>query len=116
MPLPIGSWSINQGGVRGQLTINAVDVAGNVTGISPGAAVQDLFGFWNEPAQKLTFIGGGKFFTAYLFVDQFRMPGIVGAKVFTLAGVSTVLPTAIPAIAATVRRPVSGWYAQIGTA
>jgi|SRR5215475_15813318 len=112
MPLPIGSWSINLEGAIGQLVISAVDAAGKVTGTLNGTSI---FGFWTETSQRLTFWSGTRVFTANLFADVFRMPGVTGANVHTLAGSSTVTPTATLATAATVRRPTSGWYAQIGT-
>jgi hypothetical protein len=50
-------------------------------------------------------------FTAFLFQDQFRMPGIMGGSVFTLAGSFTgQMSGGVP----DADRPVFGWYAQIG--
>ncbi len=118
MPLETGTWTINQNGSVGQLTITSVDTAGNVRGTLFGALIS---GFWNEVSQKLTFISAvpsppnpaqeASVYTGYLFADQFRIPGIKGGTVFTLAGYVAVFQAAVSA-----ERPTFGWYAQIGVA
>jgi len=117
MPLETGKWTINENGTVDQLTIINVDVAGSVSGTLFGAPIS---GFWNEASQKLTFVSptpenlaqGEKLYTGFLFTDQFRMPGVRGGTVFTLAGYFTAFGTGT----ASVDRPTFGWYAQIGVA
>ena len=117
MPLEVGTWTINENGTVSQLAITNVDTAGNVSGILAGAQIA---GFWNELSQKLTFHwtqtppGGGiapqKLYTGFLFKDSFRVPGIRGGTVFTLAGyvaIAGIQPQ-------TLDRLIFGWYAQIG--
>jgi hypothetical protein len=113
MPLEIGSWTLNENGAVSQIAITNVDAAGNVSGKLAG---QPLNGFWNELSQKLTFFwtdtpgaitGLQKFYTGFLFKDSFRMPGIQGGTVFTLAGY-------VVGGQVSVDRQILGWYAQIG--
>jgi hypothetical protein len=116
MPLETGTWTINDNGSVTTLTITSVDSAGNVTGFLAAAPIS---GFWNETLQKLTFFrsaaiesGEGRAYTGFLFADQFRMPGLKGGTVFTLAGyvASFALASTSP------ERPIFGWYAQVGVA
>jgi hypothetical protein len=117
MPLETGTWTINENGTVDHLTITGVDVAGNVSGTLFAAPIS---GFWNEVLQKLTFIWPSpeilgqpeKLYTGFLFTDQFRMPGIKGGTVFTLAGYFTAFATGTDS----VDRSTFGWYAQIGAA
>jgi hypothetical protein len=122
MPLPTGAWMMNSNGNAGTLIIDAVDLHGNLTdlnGNSTGAlrllgglpSPGEIRGFWDEASQKLTFLtigGPGDAYTGFLFQDQFRMPGITGSVVFTLAGYFESFQKG------TADRPVFGWYAQIG--
>jgi hypothetical protein len=119
MPLPTGTWSANVNGQRGSLVVTSVDAAGVVAGtinLSAPVGALGISGIWDEITQKLTFgppptIGLGFVFTAFLFRDQFRVPGIVGGSVFTLAGSFT---GEISGAAINPDQPVFGWYAQIG--
>lgn len=113
MPLETGTWQINENGNVSQLVVTGVDVTGNVNGNLAGIPI---FGSWDELSQKLTFMLGSphlpgqaeKLYAGFLFTDSFRMPGINGATVFTLAGFVVT--------AASEDRPILGWYAQIGVA
>lgn len=119
MPLETGTWTINQNGTVTQLNITSVDAAGNVKGT---LLAVPFIGLWNEVLQKLTFIwtvGSGpaapevdRVYTGFLFTDQFRMPGLKGGTVFTLAGYFAAFQTG----STSADRPIFGWYAQIGVA
>ena len=119
MPLPIGSWSANVNGQPVSFVIASVDVTGVVVGtinLPAPTGVLHVSGIWDEITQKLIFgnsVGFFWVFTAFLFQDQFRMPGIVGGSVFTLAGPFT---GPMSGVAPDADRPVFGWYAQIGLA
>ena len=111
MPLPTGSWSAVANGQRTTLVIASVDASGLVAGTYAGTAIS---GLWDEITQRLTFGPPGfydlEIFTAFLFEDQFRMPGIIGGTVYTLAGHYTDASSGVT----DVDRPTFGWYAQIG--
>jgi len=120
MPLQTGSWKINSNGNLGQLNIAGVDTVGHVTGSlafgtsEPGT----IAGFWDEISGKLSFVvtafsGLGTSYVGFLFQDQFRMPGITGSGVSTLAGYFHVWSGSIPA--GSGDKPILGWYAQIGS-
>jgi|SRR5262249_7071207 len=118
MPLETGTWMLNENGVVGPFQITSVDVTGNVSGTLQG---KPIVGLWNEMLQKLSFfwafndpgtLGPEKLYTGFLFTDSFRMPGIKGGTVFTLAGYFTAFN--IPP--GSIDRPTFGWYAQIGAA
>ncbi len=116
VPLQTGSWKINSSGVLGTLSIASVDTAGNVQGtLSSGGVSSPISGFWDEMSAKLTFFAtpgtSAIAYTAYLFADQFRMPGITGANVSTLTGYYEQHGGGAGA-----DRFVFAWYAQIGQA
>jgi hypothetical protein len=113
MPLPTGTWSAIVNGQRASLVISSVDASGIVSGTISMPDAIPISGLWDEISQKLTFGTASllQIFSAHLFEDQFRMPGIVGGTVFTLAGSFT---GQISATAPDPDRPIFGWYAQIG--
>jgi hypothetical protein len=114
MPLPIGSWTANFSGFLTTIEITTVNAAsGNVTGTVGGAQGAVFVGYWDEITHKLNFCLPNQIqlFTGFLFEDQFRMPGIIGGTVFTLAGQFTGMGD-INSV--DVDRPIFGWYAQIG--
>ena len=113
MPLQTGVWSLNSNGALGQLAITGVDPAGTVTGTltASGGTASTIAGFWDENSQKLSIAVGYQAFTGFMFEDQYRMPGITGAVVFTLAGFVEEFTSTGGAGAG---RAVFGWYAQIG--
>jgi hypothetical protein len=53
MALPTGLWQLNGNGFKGDLNIQAVDAQGNLNGTVYG---QQILGFWDEGAQKITFM------------------------------------------------------------
>ena len=110
MPLQTGTWTTNSAGSLGKLTITSVDTQGNLSASFDGAE-HAIGGFWDEAAQKITFhdVLGQQVYTGFLFRDTFRMPGITGSTVFTLAGHFTDFT-------ASADKPIFGWYAQIGVA
>lgn len=55
MPLEPGDWSINGNGFEGTLKLAGVDAQGRVSGSVFG---DPITGFWDEDAQKLTFVRG----------------------------------------------------------
>ena len=131
MPLETGAWTIKASGSTGQLRIEKVDVnTGRVDGVlTLGGIAFNLSGIWNEASQKLTFqvssqnpqptaqeLGAFQVYEGFLFTDQFRLFGIVGSVVFTLAGYfQVVIPRAVQGlIPATSQKSRLGWYAQIG--
>jgi hypothetical protein len=127
VPLQIGTWLINVGGLGvGNLVIAGVDAQGNVSAtLGPSGR---LSGFWDEDAQKLTLTlfpvntqipTVVQIFVGYLFTDPVNLLGVTGSVFFTLAGhVENFIPMggAIFRLGppATAKRSVFGWYAQIG--
>ena len=117
MPLPIGSWNANVNGQRVSFVIASVDAGGVVVGtinLPLPVGALNVSGIWDEITQKLIFGNSAGFvfvFTAFLFQGKFRMPGIVGGSVFTLAGSFT---GQMSGGAIDADRPAFGWYAQIG--
>jgi hypothetical protein len=111
MPLATGTWTLNSNGSLGELVIQSVDTTGNLTGslvIGSGKATT-VSGFWDEISQKIAFEAGLGGYTGCLFQDQFRMPGLTGSVVFTLAGSFVVA-----GVGNTPAQLAFGWYAQIG--
>src|SRR5262245_26175344 len=55
IPNPVGIWAINGNGFPGVLSIPSIDLQRN---LGAGSTVygQHIFGFWDDPAQKLTFM------------------------------------------------------------
>ena len=54
MPTPLGTWDINANGWSETLSIQGIDAQGNLSGSSVFG--NPIFGFWDEPAQKITFM------------------------------------------------------------
>jgi hypothetical protein len=115
MPLQTGTWTINSSGNLGTLVINSVDTVGNVTGsLNFPASGAQISGFWDEISGRLSFVQpDGASYVGFLFQDQFRMPGITGSVVSTLAGYVHVWSGSFPA--GNADKPILGWYAQIGS-
>ena len=120
MPLQAGTWSINANGSLGQLVVTSADAAGNFAGtLTLNGVSSPASGFWDEISQKLMFVETitsagvllkpSRAYTGFLFRDQFRMPGLTGSVVFTLAGSFEIFQDT----GGTADRPVFGWYAQI---
>jgi hypothetical protein len=102
-------WTINLNGTLQQLNIAAVDSAGNMAGVLLTPPTEsEVSGFWDEVSQKLSFVSISQSFAGFLFQDQFRMPGISGAVVFTLVGNFQDFGVG------SSDRLAFGWYAQIG--
>ena len=125
MPLQSGQWTVNVNGILlpGGITINGVDPQGNVSATSPD--INFVGGFWDEDAQKLTLLLRiltvppdpfvPQIMVGYLFTDSVNLLGVSGTVFFTLAGsLHSFSSTNIPVGTATAKRPVVGWYAQIG--
>lgn len=104
MTIPKGSWKINGNGFPGTLSVDSVDNNGNVKGSVYGNAI---FGFWDDPAQKLTFMrvvdpsnpSSMQLYTGYLFTSA-GTPTLAGTFQAFSGGGGTPL------------RPMFGWYAQ----
>jgi hypothetical protein len=114
MPLQTGTWKINSNGVLGTLAISSVDPQGKVQGqLTFGGSSTAILGLWDEISAKLKFTasdsGGVTAYTGYMWADQFRMPGITGGSVLTLAGHYETSNGSADKFA-------FGWYAQIGQA
>jgi hypothetical protein len=77
-----------------------------------------MSGFWDEDAQKLTLLledtSNSEVYTGYLFTDPINLAGQSGSVIFTLAGFVECFQPISPFVAATAKRSVFGWYAQIG--
>lgn len=110
MPLPIGVWFLNGNGFTGDLTITSIDGNGNLSATVYGG--QQTTGFWDEAAQKITFLriinaadpSTSQVFTGYLFQN------IQGKDtVYTLTGSFE----AFAGTGAVAQRTLYGWYAQI---
>jgi hypothetical protein len=130
MPLETGTWMIIANGQSGQLIISSVVSSGNlsgtmyVPGVTPGEP-STIQGFWDETSQKITFgltdvLNVFQVYTGFLFQDRFRITGVTGSVVFTLAGcfqtftVQGSIGSLVGSVAVTARRHTFGWYAQIG--
>lgn len=111
MSLLAGTWAINGNGHQGQLEITVPDVQGNLTGIVYG---QEIFGFWDENSQKITFMrlinsadpATFQVFTGYLFHNTHASPGHI---TYTLAGHFEAFQKA----GGEAQRSLFGWFAQL---
>ncbi|HEX4864869.1 MAG TPA: hypothetical protein VFV02_12395 [Acidimicrobiales bacterium] len=82
--LPVGNWSLWANGQQGLLTLTGVDQRGNLDGEAFG---NRIFGFWDEPAKKITFVrrvqpgddSATQVYTGYLFFQDDRKPIIAGS-------------------------------------
>ncbi|MDQ4144817.1 MAG: hypothetical protein M3198_13980 [Actinomycetota bacterium] len=111
MPLEPGDWSINGNGFEGTLKLAGVDAQGRVSGSVFG---DPITGFWDEDAQKLTFVRGVnptdpakvQLYRGYQFgnEDENRTDFI-----WTLAGSFE----ALGGTGATANRTVYGWFARL---
>ena len=104
MSLPTGSWNLDGNGFPGTLTLDSVDNNGNVKGSAYGNAI---FGFWDDAAQKLTFmrvIDPSNASSMQLYTGCF----------FTSAGTPTLAGTfqAFSGSGGTPLHQVFGWYAR----
>jgi hypothetical protein len=123
VPLQTGTWIANFGGRRHSLAINAIDSAGQVSGMLVEIA-NPIRGIWDEDGQRLTFfasisqVGGtaGTFVaTGYLFSDPINLTGATGSVIFTLAGsVEYFALQDTLGLNPSARRSAFAWYAQIG--
>jgi len=104
MPDPAGFYAFNGNGSEGSLHIEPVDSQGNLRGTLLGNPIS---GFWDDAAQKLTFIrvinaadpSTFQVYTGYFFdQDRSTMAGFFEA--FSGSGGSA-------------QRSVYGWFAQI---
>src|SRR5947207_2356143 len=90
MALLTGIWNINANSFQSDLTINAVNADGTLQATMFGG--QQVVGFWDETAQKITFVkveaspvdpSHLQIYTGYLFQND--VPGS-SQTLFTLAG------------------------------
>jgi hypothetical protein len=109
--LKTGNWTLNGNGSPGSLVIPAIDAKGNIIKmtdasskeIKPTAYGNDIIGFWDEDAHKLTFIRvidknnpiANQIYTGYLLDDKITIAGSFEA----FQGGSAL-------------RTVYGWYAK----
>jgi hypothetical protein len=106
MPQPIGTWDINANGFPGGLLIQGIDANGNLVGSTVFG--QSIVGFWDEAAEKITFIrvidqadpSTYQIFTGYRMDPQ---PGL------TLAMAGSF--EAFQGTGATAERVLYGWFA-----
>jgi hypothetical protein len=102
MALSTGIWNINANSFQSDLTINAVNADGTLQATMFGG--QQVVGFWDETAQKITFIGTStdpsrlQIYTGYQFD---------GAPDPTLAGSYE----AFAGTGGSAQRSVFGWFA-----
>ena len=113
MPLQVGNWTANVGGVPAALYIGSVDTNGRVTGYF-GVTSAYLSGFWDEDSQRLTLLRWPQVFVGYLFSDPVNLTGVNGTVVFTLTGVVENFSAGGAGPSPTAKRSAFGWYAQIG--
>jgi hypothetical protein len=122
MALEKGNWFINANGSVGQLQITNVDNNGNLRGNVFGF---DILGFWDDPLQKIMFIGiqpapirgfpdTTLIFTGYQFRGSIESGSRGVPTAYTLAGSFEALPMGENA---SLRRPqrrlLYGWVAYI---
>ena len=105
------NWNVNANSFGGTLVINQIDANdSSLQGVIFGDSIR---GFWDEVAQKITFIripnnndaAQSQIYTAYLFQNQ---NGPLDT-IFTLAGYFEALSA--PA-GGTAQRNLFGWFAQ----
>ena len=128
MPLPTGTWKATTVGSSVDLTINAPDQMGQITG-KLGAI--NFVDFWDEVSQKITFgvttvdpaLGGTAYpaglggvnaplsfavYTGYLY----RSASVAAGQDFTATLAGTMQATK-GYVGASSRQNVFGWFAQI---
>lgn len=108
-----GTWKIDNNGFPGDLVLR-VDANGRVSGTVYG---QEIFGFWDEDAKKITFVRiinradptSYQIFTGFLFTPAFRLnTGQQGEVAQMLTGYFE----AFSGSGATAQRTLYGWHAQ----
>jgi hypothetical protein len=118
MPLPKGEWNINANGYHGILKITAAppgsgEVEGTLTMTSPPEPPNDLkdVAFWDESAQKLTFIrvkdnnaSKNQIYTGYMFRSHHQQPN----SYYQMCGSFE----AFKGTGATAERTLYGWTAH----
>ena len=113
MPLTIAIWNINANGHEGQLNIASVDPQGNLSGTVFGNPIQ---GFWDEDAQKITFMriinasdpSLTQIYTGFRFQNPIT-PGAGEDVTQTLTGFFE----AFSGSGATAQSNLFGWFAQM---
>jgi hypothetical protein len=113
MELPTGIWDVYaNNNDRGQFNIVSIDAQGKVSGTVFG---NQIFGFWDDVAKKLTFMriinsadpSTFQIYTGYYFRNR---PG-EGYRSYTLTGFFE----AFSGTGATAQRSLYGWYARLQT-
>jgi hypothetical protein len=121
MPLPTGIWNANINGIESPLQVNAPNQSGVLTVVFSGV---EFDGYWDEVSQTITFSvtlafdRPGKPVVGVFKGCLFRTPPNPGPGqdvVATLAGSVQVTTGSHqnPGLAATSRRNVFGWFAQV---
>jgi hypothetical protein len=123
MPAPTGTWRINANCENGSLKLEFTQcnqtgsATLNGTWLDPSGASVHITGFWNEEAQKLTFLkmrrnnGQGDADTVQVFTG-YLMTGPQGQQRCALAGTFEASPKPfLTKTVATCERCVFGWYA-----
>jgi hypothetical protein len=113
MTLLTGTWKINANGFEGDLNIDSVDSQGNLSGTVFG---NNILGFWDDVAMKITFIrvvdpsnpSTFQIYTGFLFQNP-TQPDAGDNVTFTLTGSFE----AFSGTGAVAQRVVYGWFAQI---
>ena len=112
MPLQIGTWTMNVGGIVTKQQIARVDPQG---GVDAAIGTNASLAIWDEDSQKLMLLSFGQLFVGYLFTDTVNLTGVTGTVFFTLAGSAESFQSNSKQIGQpTVKHSTLGWYAQIG--
>lgn len=111
MSLQPGSWLINGNGFEGQLKLTGPDSQGRIGGT---VYDQQIFGFWDDTAQKITFMrinnpDDPSTFQIYTGYQFFTRKVEQGGGYWTLTGSFE----AFTGTGATAQRSLYGWLATI---
>ncbi len=119
MSFPTGSWEIDANGYRGRLEIPTIDGSGNLmnsslTMTNPAPEpVSKVVGFWDEDAQKITFIRvldpnnpeKNQVYTGYMFDNHLDKADPI---TYTVTGAFE----AFKGTGGTANRSLYGWFAN----
>ena len=112
MPSPIGPWNLQGDFLDGTLSIDTIDPTGNLTQVTLDG--ENLLGFWDEDAQKLTFLRTNsppnapatpEFLARLIVFTGYLISNEAGALAFAGSYQS------LQGSGATAHRSVFGWYA-----
>jgi hypothetical protein len=109
----IGTWELIANGHKGTLTIPNIDAAGRLSGAK--AFGNNIIGFWDEDAKKITFLratksgdaSGDQVFTGYYFASG-------PEEQFALVNYLTGSFEAFEGTGGSANRVLYGWFAKQG--